>query len=72
MAVQIPPKPNLPNLNPDDPDFANKQLEANRISANYNLLVQQAFNEQKEENESKSAALKSRADAMSSIIRNIA
>jgi hypothetical protein len=39
---------------------------------NYQLLVQQAFNEQKQETETKSAAIKSKDDALSAIIRNIA
>jgi hypothetical protein len=72
MAVTIPPRPDIPTLDPSDPDFANKQLEASRVMGNYQLLVQQAFNEQKQETETKSAAIKSKDDALSAIIRNIA
>ena len=72
MAVTIPPTPNMPNLDPEDPDFANKQLEASRVMGNYQLLVQQAFNEQKQETETKSAAIKSKDDALEAVIRNIA
>lgn len=72
MAVTIPPRPDIPTLDPADKDFANKQLEASRVMGNYQLLVQQAFNEQKEETETKSAAIKSKDDALEAIIRNIA
>lgn len=72
MAVTIPPRPEMPNLDPADPDFANKQLEASRIMGNYQLLVQQAFNDQKQETETKSAAIKSKDDALTAVIRNIA
>ncbi|HKR13369.1 MAG TPA: hypothetical protein VJT15_15000 [Pyrinomonadaceae bacterium] len=72
MAVTIPPRPEMPNLDPSDPDFANKQLEASRVMGNYQLLVQQAFNDQKQETETKSAAIKSKDDALSAVIRNIA
>ena len=72
MAVTIPPRPEMPNLDPSDPDFANKQLEASRIMGNYQLLVQQAFNDQKQETETKSAAIKSKDDALTAVIRNIA
>ena len=72
MATTIPPRPDVGNLDPKDKDFANKQLEASRIMGNYQLLVQQAFNEQKQETETKSAAIKSKDDALSAIIRNIA
>ncbi len=72
MAVTIPPRPEIPNLNPDDPDFANKQLEASRVMGNYQLLVQEAFNEQKQETETKSAAIKSKSDALEAVVRNIA
>jgi hypothetical protein len=72
MAVTIPPRPEMPNLDPADPDFANKQLEASRVMGNYQLLVQQAFNDQKQETETKSAAIKSKDDALSAVIRNIA
>lgn len=71
MAVTIPPRPDIPNLDPADPEFANKQLEASRIMGNYQLLVQQAFNDQKQETETKSAAIKSKDDALSAVIRNI-
>jgi hypothetical protein len=72
MPITIPPRPDIPNLDPADEDFANKQLEASRIMGNYQLLVQQAFNEQKQETETKSAAIKSKDDALTAIIRNIA
>jgi hypothetical protein len=72
MAVTIPPRPDIPNLDPSDPDFANKQLEASRVMGNYQLLVQQAFNDQKQEQETKSAAIKSKDDALAFIARNIA
>jgi hypothetical protein len=36
------------------------------------LLVQEAFNEQKQETETKSSAIKSKDDALEAIIRNIA
>jgi len=72
MATTIPPRPDVGNLDPKDKDFANKQLEASRIMGNYQLLVQQAFNEQKEETETKSSAIKSKDDALEAIIRNIA
>jgi hypothetical protein len=68
----IPPRPVTPNLDPNDPDFANKQLEASRVMGNYQLLVQQAFNDQKQETETKSASIKSKDDALEAIIRNIA
>ena len=71
MAVTIPPKPELPSLDPSDPNFAQNQLEASRIMANYQLIVQEAFNQQKQETETKSAAIKSKDDAMEAIIRNI-
>jgi hypothetical protein len=71
MAVTIPPRPDIPNLDPSDPDFANKQLEASRVMGNYQLLVQQAFNDLKQETETKSAAIKAKDDALSSVIRNI-
>jgi hypothetical protein len=72
MPVSIPPRPEIPNLDPNDPDFANKQLEASRVMGNYQLLVQQAFNDQKQETETKSASIKSKDDALEAIIRNIA
>jgi hypothetical protein len=72
MPAVIPPKPDLPNLDPSKDDFAQNQLEASRIMGNYQLLVQQAFNEQKEETETKSSAIKSKDDALEAIIRNIA
>jgi hypothetical protein len=72
MATTIPPRPDIGNLDPKADDFANKQLEASRVMGNYQLLVQQAFNEQKEETETKSAAIKSKDDALEAIIRNIA
>jgi len=72
MATTIPPRPDVGNLDPKDKDFANKQLKASRIMGNYQLLVQQAFNEQKEETETKSSAIKSKDDALEAIIRNIA
>lgn len=72
MPVSIPPRPEMPNLDPSDPNFANNQLEASRIMANYNLIVQEAFNQQKQETETKSAAVKSKDDAMEAVIRNIA
>ena len=72
MAVTIPPKPELPNLDPADKNFAANQLEASRIMGNYQLLVQEAFNQQKQETETKSAAIKSKDDAMEAVIRNIA
>ena len=72
MPVTIPPRPELPPLDPADENFAANQLEASRIMGNYQLLVQQAFNEQKQETETKSAAIKSKDDALSAIIRNIA
>ena len=72
MPAVIPPRPDLPNLDPKDENFAANQLEASRIMGNYQLLVQQAFNEQKEETETKSASIKSKDDALEAIIRNIA
>jgi hypothetical protein len=72
MAVTIPPRPELPNLDPKDNNFAANQLEASRIMGNYQLMVQEAFNQQKQETETKSAALKSRDDALEAVIRNIA
>jgi len=61
----------MPNLDPNDPDFANKQLEASRVMGNYQLLVQESFNQQKQETETKSAAVKSKDDALEAVIRNI-
>jgi hypothetical protein len=72
MAITIPPKPDLPNLDPKDPNFAQNQLEASRIQGNYQLLVQEAFNEQKQETETKSAAIKSKDDALEAVVRNMA
>ena len=72
MPISIPPRPETPNLDPNDPDFANKQLEASRVMGNYQLLVQEAFNEQKQETETKSASVKSKDDALEAVIRNIA
>jgi len=72
MAVTIPPKPDLPNLDPSDKNFAQNQLEASRIMGNYQLLVQEAFNEQKQETETKSSSEKSKDDALEAVIRNIA
>jgi hypothetical protein len=68
----IPPRPTLDHLDPKDPDFENKQFEQNRIMANYNLMVQQVFEQQKEEIEMKSNLEKKKDDAMNSIINNIA
>jgi hypothetical protein len=72
MPISIPPRPGIPNLDPNDPDFANKQLEASRVMGNYQLMVQEAFNEQKQETETKSASVKSKDDALEAVIRNIA
>jgi hypothetical protein len=72
MPISIPPRPVIPNLDPNDPEFANKQLEASRVMGNYQLLVQEAFNQQKQETETKSASIKSKSDALEAIIRNIA
>jgi hypothetical protein len=72
MAISIPPAPTMPNLDPNSKTFANDQLEASRVMGNYQLLVQEAFNEQKQETETKSSAIKSKDDALEAIIRNIA
>jgi len=72
MPISIPPRPEIPNLDPNDKDFANKQLEASRVMGNYQLQVQEAFNEQKQETETKSASVKSKDDALEAVIRNIA
>jgi len=72
MPTSIPPRPVLPNLDPKDDNFAQNQLEASRIMGNYQLIVQEAMNQQKQETETKSAALKSKDDALEAIIRAIA
>ena len=71
MAGVIPPRPTLEHLDPRDPDFETKQFEQQRIMANYNLLVQAKFDEQKQESEMKSNLLKKEDEAISGIIRNI-
>lgn len=68
----IPPRPHLAHLDPKDPNFEDKQFEQNRIMANYNLMVQQIFEQQKEEIEMKSNLEKKKDDAMNNIINNIA
>lgn len=73
MAVgPIPPRPNLETPKPDDPDFANKQARNQEIMMNWQMAVQDAFNQQKQEAEMKSNLMKKADEAISSIIRNLA
>jgi len=72
MATTIPPRPELPTLNPRDANFNQEMLEQQQIMANYQMIVQQAFNEQKEMAETASQAIKSKTDALEAIIRNLA
>ena len=61
----------LEHLDPEDENFEKKQFAQNRIMANYNLMVQQAFEEQKQEIEMKSNLEKKKDDALNAIINNI-
>jgi len=72
MPTSIPPRPQLPQLNPQDADFNQKMLEQQQIMANYQMIVQEAFNEQKEVAETASQGIKSKTDALEAIIRNLA
>ena len=72
MPATIPPRPQLPTLDPTNPNFNQQALEQQQIMANYNILVQNAFQEQKEESETASQAVKSKTDALDAIIRNLA
>lgn len=68
----IPSRPQLETPSPDDPDFANKQLRNQEIMMNWQMAVQEVFNQQKQEAELKSNLMKKADEAMESMIRNLA
>ncbi|HVF50738.1 MAG TPA: hypothetical protein VNA19_11660 [Pyrinomonadaceae bacterium] len=68
----IPPRPQLETPNAEDPDFANKQLRNQEIMMNWQMAVQEVFNQQKQEAELKSNLMKKADEAMESMIRNLA
>ena len=69
---RIPPRPQLETPAQDDPDFANKMMKNNEIMANWQMLVDQTSNQQKQEIEAKTNLMKKADEAMESIIRNLA
>jgi hypothetical protein len=73
MAVgRIPPRPQLESPSPEDPDFAQKQMENQQIMMNWQMAVQEIFNQQKQEAEMKSNLMKKADEAMEAMIRNLA
>jgi hypothetical protein len=68
----IPPRPQLETPNPEDPDYANKQLQNQEIMMNWQMAVQEVFNQQKQQAEMKSNLMKKADDAMEAMIRNLA